>query len=63
MVKKVALFGSYGWGECDWMRDWEADAKAAGAVLMSEEGLTVNETPEGDACDECKAYGKKIAQA
>ena len=53
--KKVALFGSYGWGECD--------AKAAGAVLMSEEGLTVNETPEGDACDECKAYGKKIAQA
>ena len=32
-------------------------------VLMSEEGLTVNETPEGDACDECKAYGKKIAQA
>ena len=61
--KKVALFGSYGRGECDWMRDWEADAKAAGAVLISEEGLTVNETPEGDACDECKAYGKKIAQA
>ena len=61
--KKVALFGSYGWGECDWMRDWEADAKEAGAVLISEEGLTVNETPEGETCDECKAYGKKIAQA
>ena len=61
--KKVALFGSYGWGECDWMRDWESDAKDAGAVLISEEGLTVNETPEGDACDACKEYGKKIAQA
>ena len=60
--KKVALFGSYGWGECDWMRDWESDAKDAGAVLISE-GLTVNETPEGDACDACKEYGKKIAQA
>ena len=58
--KKVALFGSYGW---DWMRDWESDAKDAGAVLISEEGLTVNETPEGDACDACKEYGKKIAQA
>ena len=61
--KKVALFGSYGWGECDWMRDWESDAKDAGAVLISEEGLTVNETPEGEACDACKEYGKKIAQA
>ncbi len=61
--KKVALFGSYGWGEGDWMRDWEADVKDAGAILISEEGLTVNETPEGEACDECKAYGKKIAQA
>ena len=61
--KKVALFGSYGWGECDWMRDWESDAKDAGAVLISDEGLTVNETPEGEACDACKEYGKKIAQA
>ena len=61
--KKVALFGSYGWGECDWMRDWESDAKNAGAVLISDEGLTVNETPEGEACDACKEYGKKIAQA
>lgn len=61
--KKVALFGSYGWGECEWMRSWEDDAKEAGAVLISEEGLTVNETPEGEVCDECKAYGKKIAEA
>ena len=61
--KKIVLFGSYGWGECDWMRDWESDAKDAGAVLISDEGLTVNETPEGEACDACKEYGKKIAQA
>ena len=61
--KTVALFGSYGWGDCDWMRTWESDAKEAGADLITEEGLTVNETPQGEVCDECKEFGKKIAQA
>ena len=61
--KKVALFGSYGWGDCEWMRTWESDAKEVGADLITEEGLTVNETPQGEVCDECKEFGKKIAQA
>ena len=29
--KKVALFGSYGWGDGQWMRDWQ-DSCAAGFV-------------------------------
>lgn len=61
--KKVALFGSYGWGDGDWMRSWEDDLKETGAELIDGEGLIVNETPEGDACELCKALGKKIVEA
>ena len=25
--KRIALFGSYGWGDGEWMRSWEATAK------------------------------------
>ena len=46
--KKVALFGSYGWGDGQWMRDWCERAKEDGAVLFSEEGLICNETPDDD---------------
>lgn len=31
--KKVGLFGSYDWGDGQWMRDWEENAKASGAVV------------------------------
>ena len=58
--KKIALFGSYGWGDGEWMRNWEEDAKAAGAVLAAD-GLTVNEAPDDDATAQCKALGAAIA--
>ncbi len=58
--KKIVLFGSYGWGDGEWMRNWEEDAKAAGAVLASD-GLTVNEAPDDDATAQCKALGAAIA--
>jgi len=45
--KKVVLFGSYGWGDGQWMRDWEERMKAAGANLI-EESITVNGSPDGD---------------
>ena len=41
--KNVALFGSYGWGDGEWMRSWEERVTAAGAKLVSAEGLIVNE--------------------
>ena len=41
--KKVALFGSYGWGDGQWMRDWCERAKEDGAQLFSDEGLVCNE--------------------
>ena len=55
--RKLALFGSYGWGDGQWMRDWEERMKKAGADLISESLITV-EMPEGE---ECRAFGKKIA--
>jgi flavodoxin short chain len=58
--KKLALFGSYGWGDGQWMRDWTDRMKKAGAVLVAE-SLIVNEAPSGDDEEKCKAFGKSIA--
>ncbi|MDR0651710.1 MAG: flavodoxin [Synergistaceae bacterium] len=58
--RKVALFGSYGWGDGEWMRNWAEQMKNAGANLL-DEGLIINESPDGEKADECIAYGAKIA--
>jgi flavodoxin short chain len=58
--KRVAIFGSYGWGDGEWMRNWASEMKEAGANLL-DDGLIVHETPEGESADQCAAYGKKIA--
>ena len=60
--KRVALFGSYGWGDGEWMRNWEERVKSAGAELVNGEGLIVNETPDDAALSECKALGQKLAE-
>lgn len=59
--KKVALFGSYDWGDGQWMRDWEERVKSAGAALVSGEGLIVNNEPQAADCEACSEFGKKIA--
>ena len=59
--KKVALFGSYGWGDGQWMRDWCERAKGDGAVLFSEEGLICNEAPDDDAQEACRKLGAALA--
>ena len=58
--KPVVLFGSYGWGDGQWMRDWEDRAKAAGAVLKAQP-LMVNETPDDDALADCRTLGAAVA--
>ena len=58
--KKIALFGSYGWGDGQWMRDWEERCRNAGAVLVAE-GLAVNETPDDSALEECRSLGAALA--
>ena len=60
-AKRVALFGSYGWGDGQWMRDWEARAIGAGLTLI--DTLIVNETPDDEGLQQIAALGKKIVEA
>lgn len=55
--KKVALFGSYGWGDGQWMRDWAERTTKAGANLY-DDGLMVNGFPDADAKVQCTAFGE-----
>ena len=61
--KKIALFGSYGWGDGQWMRDWEARMSGAGATIVGGEGVICQEALFVDAMEQCKALGKALANA
>ena len=58
--KKIALFGSYGWGDGEWMRDWEETCGKDGAVLACD-CVICNETPDDEANAACIALGKALA--
>ncbi|MDE5558193.1 MAG: flavodoxin [Ruminococcus sp.] len=60
--KTIALFGSYGWGDGEWMRNWEERVKADGAILFGDEGLIVNETPSDDDLEKCREFGENLAK-
>lgn len=57
--KKIALFGSWGWGDGQWMEDWKADAAAAGADIA--DTVTCNNAPDETADAACLALGAKLA--
>lgn len=59
--RKVALFGSYGWGDGQWMRDWVQRANDDNANVYTDEGLIINETPDADGLAKCKEFGKGFA--
>ncbi len=59
--KTVALFGSYGWGDGEWMHLWVERALNDGAEVINGEGLIVNETPSEDDLALCRALGEKLA--
>ena len=58
--KKIGLFGSYGWGDGEWMRSWEETCRGDGADLVSE-GVTCLETPDDDALNACRELGASLA--
>ena len=60
--KKVALFGSYGWGDGEWMREWESRCRAQGIALVNDAGLIANEMPDEDALAQCRELGKALAE-
>ena len=59
--KKILLFGSYGWGDGEWMREWADRMKNAGAVLVRDEGIIANDAPDDAALEECRTAGKELA--
>lgn len=59
--KKIALFGSYGWGDGQWMRDWEERMSGCGATIINGVGLICHETPDDAMISECENLGKQIA--
>lgn len=54
--KRIALFGSYGWGDGEWMRTWEETCKEAGGVLACD-SVICKEAPDDEAVSACKALG------
>lgn len=59
--KQIALFGSYGWGDGQWMRDWEDRMRNAGATIVDEEGIICQDTPDDTVLEACRNLGKKLA--
>ena len=58
--KKIALFGSYGWGDGEWMRTWEETCRGDGAVLACE-SVICNDAPDAEGVAACAALGKALA--
>lgn len=56
--KKVGLFGSYDWGDGQWLRDWEERVKNAGSTVS--ESLMVHLTPEADDISKCREWTKAM---
>ena len=58
--KKTGLFGSYGWGDGEWMHNWEDKCREDGALLVSD-GVICQEEPDDEAVEKCKELGKALA--
>ena len=58
--KTIGLFGSYGWGDGEWMRSWEDRCRAANAVLVMD-GVMANNEPDDEALAACASLGEALA--
>ncbi|MCD7951347.1 MAG: hypothetical protein LUG14_00100 [Synergistaceae bacterium] len=59
--ENVALFGSYGWGDGEWMRNWEGRMRGDGCLLF-ETGLIINLTPDDEGIKQCEEFGARFAK-
>ena len=59
--KRVSLFGSYDWGDGEWMRTWESDCDSAGVNLVCE-SMICTEPPDDAALEDCRALGKALVE-
>ena len=58
----IILFGSYGWGNGEWMLDWENQMIGYGAKLLKE-GLIINDTPDDEGIGACVSLGRYLADS
>lgn len=59
--KTIGLFGSYGWGDGQWMRDWVDRMSSAGANVLNGEGVICKEAPDDEAVAACTDLGRQLA--
>lgn len=59
--KKIGLFGSYGWGDGEWMRNWVEQMKNAGAEVLGGEDAICADAPDSEAEEKLLELGKKLA--
>ena len=52
--KRIGLFGSYGWGDGEWMRNWVKQMQDAGAICC--------DAPDDEAEEKLVELGKKLAE-
>ena len=57
--KRIALFGSYGWGDGEWMRNWENTCRVDGAILACD-SVICQEAPDDDAVNACQELGAAL---
>ncbi len=57
--KDAVLFGSYGWGEGEWMRTWQEECEGLGMRIKAEP-LIIHETPDDEGLNKCREFGKAL---
>lgn len=60
--KKIGLFGSYGWGDGEWMRNWVKQMQDAGAEVLGGEDAICCDAPDDEAEEKLVELGKKLAE-
>ncbi|MCD8015013.1 MAG: flavodoxin [Lachnospiraceae bacterium] len=60
--KTIGLFGSYGWGDGEWMRNWVERMQKAGAAVVGDEGVICADAPDDEAEQALTALGEKLAK-
>ncbi|MGE4454795.1 MAG: flavodoxin [Sphaerochaeta sp.] len=58
--KRVGLFGSYGWGNGEWMDDWAEVTRDSGAVLAADPVIALD-TPEEEEIAAATSLGRALA--
>lgn len=60
--KRIGLFGSYDWGDGEWMRTWQQRVEDAGGVMI-QDGIIANNEPDDEALAACRALGESAASS